>query len=196
MARPQEFNKKDVLNRVQKMFWTKGFHACSVQDIVDAAGIGRASLYNTFQDKGNLYQQIHKDYLGERVRLLTARLDEAPLWYALQHFFTDCVDQSCFSKRAAGCLAINSMAELGNRHAWVRNRMKDFSRRFRTAIINASQRQFDINLDESSDLALQVYSSYVTLMIGCIGSTREEIDESQMIPLRHYDPKSRIISSG
>lgn len=195
MSRPQEFDRELVLDRVQKLFWTKGFHACSIQDIVVASDIGRASLYNTFEDKGNLYQLVHKEYLGERIRLLASKLDEDPMRLALENFFAECVDQSCFDRRSTGCFAINSMAELGNRHAWVRNRIKDFSRRFRTSIVNALQRQFEIGLDESTDIALQVYSSYVTLMIGCMGLTREEIDESQMIPLRDYDPKSRIISS-
>ncbi len=55
MARPKEFNEKDVLEKAMLLFWQKGYFQTSIQDLVDTMGINRASLYGAFSDKHNLY---------------------------------------------------------------------------------------------------------------------------------------------
>ncbi|WP_424582648.1 TetR/AcrR family transcriptional regulator, partial [Tunicatimonas sp.] len=39
------------------VFWQKGYHATSYEDLVNRMGINRASMYNTFGDKHQLYMQ-------------------------------------------------------------------------------------------------------------------------------------------
>jgi TetR/AcrR family transcriptional repressor of nem operon len=55
MARPKEFDEKDVLDKAMLLFWRKGYYQASIQDLVDTMGINRASLYGAFQDKHHLY---------------------------------------------------------------------------------------------------------------------------------------------
>jgi TetR/AcrR family transcriptional regulator, transcriptional repressor for nem operon len=55
MARPKEFDEKTVLEKAMLLFWEKGYYQASIQDLVDAMGINRASMYGAFQDKHNLY---------------------------------------------------------------------------------------------------------------------------------------------
>ncbi|MEZ4295013.1 MAG: TetR/AcrR family transcriptional regulator [Polyangiaceae bacterium] len=55
MARPKEFDRDEALDRALAVFWSKGFEATSVQDLVEATGVQRQSLYDTFGDKGALY---------------------------------------------------------------------------------------------------------------------------------------------
>ncbi|MBK8557791.1 MAG: TetR/AcrR family transcriptional regulator [Lewinellaceae bacterium] len=55
MARPKAFDQAQVLDRAVELFWRKGYHATSIQDVVENLGINRASLYDTFGDKHTLY---------------------------------------------------------------------------------------------------------------------------------------------
>lgn len=55
MARPKEFDREAVLDRAVDLFWSKGYEATSMGDLVDALGIGRQSIYDTFGDKHALY---------------------------------------------------------------------------------------------------------------------------------------------
>ena len=48
MARPKLFAPDAVLLQAIKVFWDKGFAATSMEDLVQAMGINRASLYNAF----------------------------------------------------------------------------------------------------------------------------------------------------
>jgi TetR/AcrR family transcriptional repressor of nem operon len=47
-----------VLDRATDLFWSRGYEATSVQDLVDALGVNRASLYATFGDKGQLFDAL------------------------------------------------------------------------------------------------------------------------------------------
>ncbi len=56
MARPREFDRDQVVDRAVDVFWRKGFEATSIRDLVEATGLNRGSLYNTFGDKAGLFE--------------------------------------------------------------------------------------------------------------------------------------------
>ena len=62
MARQTTFNKDQVLQDATSLFWKKGFHQTSIQDLVDTLGVNRASLYNTYQDKYGLFMSCYIAY--------------------------------------------------------------------------------------------------------------------------------------
>jgi AcrR family transcriptional regulator len=62
MARPREFDVDEALDRATEVFWTRGYEATSVQDLVDALGVNRASLYATFGDKAQLFSAVIDRY--------------------------------------------------------------------------------------------------------------------------------------
>ncbi len=64
MARPKAFAEPDALHAAMEVFWQKGYHHASMQDLVDGMGINRASLYDTFGDKHALYLRTLECYSG------------------------------------------------------------------------------------------------------------------------------------
>ncbi len=70
MARPKEFEEKDVLEKAMLLFWQKGYYQASIQDLVDAMGINRASLYGAFTDKHSLYLNTLERYRQQDVSQL------------------------------------------------------------------------------------------------------------------------------
>jgi TetR/AcrR family transcriptional regulator, transcriptional repressor for nem operon len=70
MARPKEFDEIEVLEKAMLAFWQKGYFQASIQDLVDAMGINRASLYGAFDDKHNLYLKALERYRQQDVSQL------------------------------------------------------------------------------------------------------------------------------
>src|SRR5215212_5927342 len=62
MARHKEFEREEALRRAMEVFWSRGYEATSVGDLVEHMGINRQSLYDTFGDKHSLYLQALDRY--------------------------------------------------------------------------------------------------------------------------------------
>jgi AcrR family transcriptional regulator len=64
-GRPRSFTTSEVLERVRDVFMAKGFAAASLDELAEAAGLNRPSLYAAFGDKEQLYIHALRFY-GER----------------------------------------------------------------------------------------------------------------------------------
>ena len=51
-----------MIKQVTKVFHDKSYSLTSMQDLVDATGLNRSSIYNTFGSKLDLYMLCLKDY--------------------------------------------------------------------------------------------------------------------------------------
>ncbi len=63
MGRPREFDEAVALDRAMDVFWRKGYHETSTEDLMEAMGIGRGSFYNTFGSKRDTYLRTLDRYL-------------------------------------------------------------------------------------------------------------------------------------
>ncbi|MCL3992097.1 TetR/AcrR family transcriptional regulator [Streptomyces lavenduligriseus] len=114
-GRPREFDKERTLERALELFWSRGYGATSIQDLVDALGVERGSLYGTFGDKRRFYLEAVRLYWEVYERHLTAALDTGPLLPALRDILTHPVrlDELISDMGVPqGCLVGNTTAEL------------------------------------------------------------------------------------
>jgi TetR/AcrR family transcriptional repressor of nem operon len=109
----KQFNRDEALDKAMQLFWSRGYSATSMQDLVDAMGINRGSLYATFGDKHALFLSALRMF-DERVRaqLLSNLTAEFSPREAICQLFR------LFQRTAAepngnrGCLLTNSALEL------------------------------------------------------------------------------------
>jgi len=111
MARPREFDVSEALDAATDRFWRNGFAATSVRDLQEATGLGPASFYNAFGDKGSLFAQCLDRYLETTMRARIRRLEASngPR-AAIEYFFAEIVARSIADRR--GCLLVNSALEV------------------------------------------------------------------------------------
>jgi TetR/AcrR family transcriptional repressor of nem operon len=114
-GRPREFDKDRTLERALELFWSRGYGATSIQDLVDALGVERGSLYGAFGDKRRFYLEAVRLYWEVYERHLTAALDTSPLLPALREILSHPVRLDELVSDAGvpqGCLVGNTTAEL------------------------------------------------------------------------------------
>src|ERR671923_3003369 len=63
MARPRMFDEERALDAAMHTFWEKGYEATSTQDLCEATGLGRSSIYNTFKSKQDLFERALAHYI-------------------------------------------------------------------------------------------------------------------------------------
>ncbi len=69
----REFTRSRLCAAAREVFFVKGYGAATLEDIAQAAGTRRSTLYNHFRDKNDLLAEIAEDYLA-KVKLEVARL--------------------------------------------------------------------------------------------------------------------------
>jgi TetR/AcrR family transcriptional regulator, transcriptional repressor for nem operon len=114
-GRPREFDKDATLARALDLFWSRGYGATSVHDLVDALAVERGSLYGAFGDKRHFYLDAVRLYWDVYERRLVAALDTEPLLPALREvlvFAAQVGDLTSDVGAPHGCLLGNTAAEL------------------------------------------------------------------------------------
>lgn len=116
MARPSEFDKENVLEEAMRLFWQKGYPGASAQDVTEATGLSRSSLYNAFEDKRTLFIACLRHYISHQSKGLMDALSSLPqepesIKKLLYHVVEDAMAQE---KHPIGCLVVNTVAELGS----------------------------------------------------------------------------------
>jgi TetR/AcrR family transcriptional repressor of nem operon len=125
MARHKAFREDEVLERAMRRFWTHGYEATSIQDLVDTTGINRASLYGTFGDKERLFAAAVDHYLARVSAERLAILDRgAPASAAIRDYFEDLLAFAGGPGRGLGCLLTNTAVELAPHQPDVAERIR------------------------------------------------------------------------
>jgi TetR/AcrR family transcriptional repressor of nem operon len=113
VGRPKEFDRDEVLGRALDVFWAQGYDATSLDDLTDAMGIGRASLYNEFGDKHSLFIAALDRYRFERLAQISETLEKAPsVRVGIRAALRGMVNGLWADGGRRGCLLVNSTAEL------------------------------------------------------------------------------------
>lgn len=98
------------------LFWEKGYAATSLQDLEEATGLKRTSIYNTFGNKRTIFQKTLLLYRLQVEELLAAIMkEEATCRKALARWLRAIIDMHFSKDTPGGCLMILSVLE-GSQH--------------------------------------------------------------------------------
>ncbi|MCO5974791.1 TetR/AcrR family transcriptional regulator [Actinoallomurus soli] len=114
-GRPREFDKDQALERALLLFWSRGFGATSVQDLVEALALERGSLYGAFGDKRSFYLAAVRLYWETYERQLVTALEAGPVLPALREVLANPARAQEYASDVGvpqGCMIGNATAEL------------------------------------------------------------------------------------
>lgn len=112
-GRPRSFDKDIALDKAMKIFIEKGFEGASLDDLTEAMGIGRPSMYAAFGNKEELFSEVLRFYTEPNQKILREKLFAAP---TLRQAFKDLFEgmfqnhtqnRNC-KEKMDGCLIANS----------------------------------------------------------------------------------------
>ncbi|MEV6671466.1 TetR/AcrR family transcriptional regulator [Streptomyces sp. NPDC051162] len=150
MARPRMFDEERAVDAALQAFWTAGYEATSTQDLCDATGLGRSSIYNTFKSKHDLFCRALRRYMDVRAEYQRALFDgDPPVREKLRTMLESVVEEECGSAGGhRGCLVVNTAVELAGRDADVARELeRDYRKRLEilAAVIAEGQRAGEID---------------------------------------------------
>lgn len=96
-----------------RVFWAKGFAATSTDDLNQAMGIGRQSLYNAFGDKRALYLEALRFYQQKNVTAHLRRLNAPASALEGVRDLLIGLAPTDDALRTLGCMGVGSVSEFG-----------------------------------------------------------------------------------
>jgi TetR/AcrR family transcriptional repressor of nem operon len=137
VARTREFDTEVVVEAAMGAFRRGGFAGTSIQDLVDATGVGRGSLYAAFGNKEGLYlaalDLYHDRYAVPLVELLRSG---APARELIREVMISVVDEVVGDGRQEACLIVGGATERARQDAAVQDRLKESIRSLETAFFD------------------------------------------------------------
>jgi TetR/AcrR family transcriptional repressor of nem operon len=117
MPRPREFELFDVLDRATRLFWQRGYGGTSLNDLEQAMGIGRTSIYAAFGGKESLFLQVIDHYdANYNAKLRVALRSGASARASIERYFAEVLKAFSDPEMPPGCLLTNVAVE-GDRGA-------------------------------------------------------------------------------
>src|SRR4030095_3759994 len=115
MPKTKQFDEVKVLNKAKDLFWKKGYNGTSIDELVQATGLSRSSLFRSFGDKHGLYLKTLKRYQQSQISLLQEGLPvnlsaRKKITWLFQHY----IAESLGDKNRKGCFILNTTTELAN----------------------------------------------------------------------------------
>jgi TetR/AcrR family transcriptional repressor of nem operon len=144
MARSKAFDPDTALRKAMQLFWRQGYEATSIDQLVEAMGINRASLYATFGDKRALFLKSLERYIETVLDPRLAALESAssPLG-GLDAMLGELAAFSAGDPQRRGCLAVNAACELGARDPEVAARLRAQGTKIEAALARLLARAID-----------------------------------------------------
>jgi len=114
MARPTQFDRDEAVEAAMKLFWCQGYVATSLNQLLDAMGIGRSSFYAAFGDKRSLFIKVLCLFSERTRQMLVDRWEEHESLDAIRDFFYDTLLDVPRSRAGRGCMMVNTILELAD----------------------------------------------------------------------------------
>jgi len=155
MGRPREFDEGEALAAAMNVFWLKGYVATSMADLMEAMHLHKGSIYKAFGDKHQLFMAALTHYLQSGAAEMKRAFEtaESPR-EAVLAFLTTSVGECVSGPVIRGCLAMNSVVELGPHDESVRRVIDATMSAVRAELvrwITLGQQSGDFRTDQSAE---------------------------------------------
>nr|WP_245287758.1 TetR/AcrR family transcriptional regulator [Bradyrhizobium sp. URHA0013] len=121
------------------VFWSRGYHATALPDLLRATKLSRGSLYAAFGDKHSLFLRALDRYVAEALTRMDVEFDKEPV-DRLRAYLAGYVDRTSGANGRRGCLLVATAMELAGRDAEVDRRIASFFKAMEARVADALSR--------------------------------------------------------
>lgn len=169
--RYKEYNANKVLEKSIELYWQKGVNGCSINDLVEATGVNRFSLYHEFESKqGILYAslKLYKERYSEKKMLILK--EDGDLVQILFNFFMSFLEKKL---PVSGCYIIHVGTELADSDPRVKKDLDNYLSEIRGLFLELLIRN-SYSQSRALFAARHLLGLFCTAMSFCLIHSREE----------------------
>ena len=137
MVGVRQFDEQEVIATALDVFWRKGLHDATMQDLAAATGVQRGSLYNAYGDKEAIFLRAFDRYAEEFLETARRALAEGDPAARLQKFFEVIVINMTSGSPPRGCLTTRTALDAAIASPAVRQRVQGLLGRLEQLVAQA-----------------------------------------------------------
>lgn len=116
VGRPREFDVDAATDDAMQAFWSHGYEATSLQDLLECMHLSKSSFYQTFDSKQALFERCLERYRGLIVAELSSALEQSESAYDfIVAALSQVADETRGPLSRRGCLLMNTAAEFAQK---------------------------------------------------------------------------------
>jgi len=123
-----------------EVFWSRGYHATALPDLLEATKLSRGSLYAAFGDKHALFLRALDRYISDAASRMDGELAHTDPIEGLRTYLAGYVERTSGAKGRRGCLLVATAMELAGEDAEVGRRVAGFFKTMETGLAGALSR--------------------------------------------------------
>ena len=125
-GRPQAFDLDEVLDAAIGVFWANGYEGASMDELTNAMGINRPSLYAKFGNKHGLFLAALDRYIVTNSAAQSLPLiQEGDIGTAVEGYYREIIRAVTSEDSPSGCLIASVATEISERDATVREKVSN-----------------------------------------------------------------------
>ena len=140
-GRPRSFDTEAAVERAMGVFWSRGYHATALPDLLRATKLSRGSLYAAFGDKHSLFLRALDRYVADALTRMDSELaaPREPV-DGLRAYLAGYVERTSAANGRRGCLLVATAMEMAGRDADVDRRIAGFFKAMEARVAGAFSR--------------------------------------------------------
>ena len=140
-GRPRSFDVEAAVECAMGVFWSRGYHATALPDLLRATKLSRGSLYAAFGDKHSLFLRALDRYIADALTRMDTEFDSrrGPI-DGLRTYLAGYVDRTTGASGRRGCLLVATAMELAGQDAEVGRRIASFFKAMENRVAHALTR--------------------------------------------------------
>jgi AcrR family transcriptional regulator len=137
MVGVRQFDEQEVIALALDVFWRKGLHDATMQDLAAATGVQRGSLYNAYGDKEAIFLRAFDQYAVQFLETAGHALAEGDVAAKLRNFFDVIIANMTSGSPARGCLTTRTALDAAISSTDVRERVQGLLSRLEQIVSKA-----------------------------------------------------------
>ena len=180
-GRPREFCVDQALATALRVFWEKGYEGTSLNDLTDAIGITRPSLYAAFGNKESLFRKALDLYETEKLAYIRQALAKPTARGVAETMLRGTIDNVTSDEQPHGCMGVITSVACGPESQSVREEVVKRGELGKRALMERFERAKDEgdlppHVDAEGLMRVLIAMLQGISVQASQGATREELD--------------------
>jgi TetR/AcrR family transcriptional regulator, transcriptional repressor for nem operon len=137
MVGVRQFDEQELIASALDVFWRKGLHDATMQDLAAATGVQRGSLYNAYGDKEAIFLRAFDQYAEQFLEASAKALADGDAAARLKSFFDMIIVNMTSGTPQRGCLTTRTALDAAISSPEVRQRVQGLLARLEDVVSKA-----------------------------------------------------------